>query len=443
MRRPALLLLGALLWLCIPARAEEVLHSAPAAGEEPFPVDPAASRSDDAQRRWADRFRKAVDNDWYKISADIRARIGLADIEGNRNAYAYTVRTRLGIGTKPWHGLSAFVEGEGTVTPAESKYYDGTGDNNNNRSTISDPRVVQLNRAFVRYHDADLMGADVIGGRQRIILDDARFVGNVGWRQNEQTFDAAWASTDLGVEGLRAAYSYLWHINRLWSDQGKRSTRDWDSRSHLMHLSYEAFPWLKMVAFGYIFDFRNDSSENSSASYGVRVTGSHTFEQVWKVGYAASFAHQQEAANNRSHYEAAYGWVEVSAGHVDWLTVGMGFENLGSDDGKGRFRTPLSTAHKFNGFADAFLDNGGDNGLRDYFLWISPNLPWKINAKAIYHRFWSAERSQHLGDEFDLVATRKFGDHWLALVKAAVFDGQKDSGRADRWRLTFEMNFKY
>ena len=28
-------------------------------------------------------------------------------------------------------------------------------------------------------------------GRQRIILDNARFVGNVGFRQLEQTFDAA------------------------------------------------------------------------------------------------------------------------------------------------------------------------------------------------------------------------------------------------------------
>jgi hypothetical protein len=31
---------------------------------------------------------------------------------------------------------------------------------------------------------------DLTLGRQRINLDDQRFVGSVGWRQNEQTFDA-------------------------------------------------------------------------------------------------------------------------------------------------------------------------------------------------------------------------------------------------------------
>ncbi len=173
------------------------------------------------------------------------------------------------------------------------------------------------------------------------------------------------------------------------------------------------------------------------------MTGSHSFDRVWVLGYSGSFAHQVEAANNRNHYEARYGWVEGSAGHADWLTLGTGFENLGSDDGTARFGTPLATAHKFNGFADAFLDNGGDDGLRDYFVWIAPKLPFGVTAKAIYHRFWTAEQKRHVGDEFDLLMTRRFGDHWLALLKAAVFEGQSRSGPADRWRLTLELNFRY
>lgn len=410
---------------------------------EPFPVDPAAQDSTDAQRSWADRFRRGLDNEWYKVSLDMRARSGFADIDGQRNAYAYTLRSRFGVGSKPWKGLSAFVEGQATYTPAHSKYFDGTGDNKNNRSIIADVPAIRLNRAFIRYQNPELLGANVIGGRQRIILDDARFVGNVGWRQNEQTYDAARGSTSLGLDGLEASYSYLWHINRISSDQGKKSTRDWDSRSHLMNVSYEAFPWLKATGFAYLLDFRNDSSENSSNSYGLRLSGSHTFREVWETGYSGSFAWQTEAKKNSTHYEARYGWIEGSIGHVDWLTVGTGFENLGSDDGTARFVTPLATAHKFNGFADAFLDNGGVDGLRDYFLWFSPKLPWGINAKAIYHRFWTAEQRRHVGDEFDLVASRKFGERSLALVKGAVFDGQGSSGRADRWRLTFELNFKY
>jgi hypothetical protein len=139
-----------------------------------------------------------------------------------------------------------------------------------------------------------------------------------------------------------------------------------------MNVSYEAFPWLTATGFAYLFDFRNDSSGNSSNAYGFRVSGSQTFREVWKAGYSGSFAWQTEAKENSTHYDAQYGWVEGSIGHVDWLTVGTGFENLGSDDGTARF-------------VDAFLDNGDVDGLRDYFLWFSPKLPWGIQAKAIYH----------------------------------------------------------
>jgi hypothetical protein len=41
-------------------------------------------------------------------------------------------------------------------------------------------------------------GLKLKAGRQRIKLDDDRWVGNVGWRQNEQTYDAARLQTNLG-----------------------------------------------------------------------------------------------------------------------------------------------------------------------------------------------------------------------------------------------------
>ncbi len=418
--------------------------TADGASTEPVdPVDPAATSPTDAQRNWRSNWRSALDNDWYKVSLDMRARLGLADIDGFRTSQAWTVRTRLGVGSKPWHGLSAFVEGEGTFSFARNAFFDGTGENKRRRSTISDPETLSLNRAFVRFHDPELLGLDAIGGRQRIIFDDARFIGNVGWRQNEQTFDAGFGSTSLGLDGLKARYGYLWHINRLWSDLGKDDTQDWDSRSHIVNVSYAAAPWLNVVGFAYILDFKNDAPGNSSNSYGFRLHGKHEFDGVWQLGYAGSWAHQGDGANNTVDYDAHYGWVEVSAGHEKYLTLGSGYEVLGSDNGRARFVTPLATAHKFNGFADAFLDNGGVNGLRDFFLWVSPRLPMGLKGKLIYHRFWSDEQGRTLGDEFNAVFTRKFGSHMLALVKAAVFEGQSNSGRADRWRLTFELNFKY
>ncbi len=37
--------------------------------------------------------------------------------------------------------------------------------------------------------------------------------------------------------------------------------------------------------------------------------------------------------------------------------------------------TPFATAHKFNGYSDVFLNNGGNRGLRDLFVSIVPAIP--------------------------------------------------------------------
>ena len=395
------------------------------------------------QGSWLDDWESALDNDFYKIHLNTRARMELADVDGNRNSYAFTVRNRFGIGSKPFYGFSGFVEGEGTFSFDNTKYWDGTGGNGRNRSIVADPEAIELNRAFGRFHKEEWWNVDAIAGRQRILIDDQRFVGNVGWRQNEQTFDATWNSTSLGLEGLRVAYGYLWSIKRIYSGKGQASTEDWTSRSHVVHLSYERFSWLKGSAFTYLFDFRGDAPGNSSNSYGFRLHGSHAFDDVWKVGYSGSYAYQTDAKKNTSDYKAHYGWIEGTFGHTDWATLGTGFEVLGSDDSDGNFVTPLATGHKFNGFADAFLDNGSVQGLRDYFLWIAPKLPFGFQGKVIYHRFWRDDGGSHIGDEWDFVISRKFWTYFTVLTKGAFFDGQSGSGRADRWRYMLQIEFAY
>ena len=75
---------------------------------------------------------------------------------------------------------------------------------------------------------------------------------------------------------------------------------------------------------------------------------------------------------------------------------------LGSDDGDARFVTPLSTAHKFNGWADAFLDNGGTAGLQDVYVYLSPRLPCNLTGRIVYHHFWFDEGGMSASDEVDI-----------------------------------------
>ena len=106
------------------------------------------------------------------------------------------------------------------------------------------------------------------------------------------------------------------------------------------------------------------------------------------------------------------------------------------------FGTPLATAHKFNGFADAFLNNGGARGLRDLAFTVAPELPWKFKGKLIYHEFWRDDGGGRLGGEFDAVVSRPFNKYLSGLAKFSVFDGTS-KGPSDRWRLVFDLTFKY
>jgi hypothetical protein len=391
----------------------------------------------------ASDWERLLDNEYTKVSLDLRARVELAKVDGDESSQAYTIRPRLGIGTKPWHGLTAYVEGESTLAIDSHLYWD-VASTPNGHSAIADPEVTELNQLFLRYENPALLGAHLTAGRQRLVLDDQRFIGNVGWRQNEQTFDAVWTKTSLGVEDLALGYGYLWEIHRIYGDKGDADTQDYDSDSHLLHLSYQGWDVGTLAVFAYLLDFEN-SPANSADSVGFRLTGEQPlgpFGPDWSLGYAGSYAFQSDAGDNPVSYSASYVAAEASLRHAGLGALSLGYELLGSDDGDAVFTTPLATLHKFDGFADTFLDNGGPNGLQDLYLTLAPSLPWQLQGQLILHRFWSDEGSEHLGDEVDVVVSRAFGDRVTVLTKGAWFDGTSD-GPADRWRFWLELTFRY
>ena len=80
-----------------------------------------ASAEDPAAATGVERW---LDNEYYKLHLNVRARMEFADFDGLNSSEAYTVRTRLGVGTKPWNGLSVFVEGENIFSFADGEYFD-------------------------------------------------------------------------------------------------------------------------------------------------------------------------------------------------------------------------------------------------------------------------------------------------------------------------------
>ena len=118
---------------------------------------------------------------------DMRLRYETVDQEPFvEDATAMTLRTRLGFETgKAWN-TALLVEGEATLPL--SSHYNSTTNGRTLYPVIPDPENYELNR--FQLTNTSLPGTTLTLGRQRIALDDQRFVGPVGWRQNEQTFDA-------------------------------------------------------------------------------------------------------------------------------------------------------------------------------------------------------------------------------------------------------------
>lgn len=367
-----------------------------------------------------------------KAHINIRLRAEFVDQDGLRDAQALTVRTRLGYGTKPYEDFSFYLELE-DIRSADYNKYNASGLNSEgNRAVVADPEDTELNQAYIMYARD---GLTLIGGRQRLTLDDHRFVGDVGWRQNEQTFDAATAKYAF-AENWAFVYSYLWEINRIF---GPDSSMDFHSNSHIINVSNDGLPIGKVTAFAYLLDFDN-SAANSSDTYGIRIQGKNELSDEYSLGHVASFASQQDSADNPTNYTAEYYLAEASLTRKGLGTVGGGYELLGSDNGVAAFQTPLATGHKFNGWADGFLVTPA-GGLEDVYVFAGPKLPAGVKARAVYHWFSADEGGGDLGEELDIVLAKNLGAHISVLIKFAQLNGTSTVVDRRKWWLQCEFKF--
>jgi len=375
---------------------------------------------------------------------DVNLRWEYAKIDEFQHSHAATVRTRLGYQTRPLYGVSGLLEAVNTASPKPSGYFDGVETNDGPQSVVADPERTDLNRAWLGFEKNEWAGLNLKGGRQRIKLDDDRWIGNVGWRQNEQTYDAARLQTNLGVENLLAQYIYLWQVNRIFADKGGSGTQDFGPRSHLLNLAYDYGKELKAVAFVYLID-PNDANFRAfgSATYGFRLTGALPVDENWSVPYQASYAYQEDYGNNQVSYGANYYFIEAGLKKRKLGTLSAGYEVLGTDT-DARVVTPFATAHKFNGFADAFLDNGGVRGLRDLYVSVAPAIPIEgVKLKFIAHQFWDDQGGDNVGQEYDLVTSYALNKYMSFLYKFAYFTGEKVRSPAKRTRSILQATVKF
>jgi len=378
-----------------------------------------------------------------KVNLDLRFRFEYADFNDTGApgwGHVETARLRLGYGTKPLNGFSAYGEFEG-VFAADDETYNDTLNGQVTRAVIADPEVTELNQLFGKYEDH---GFTLKAGRQRIILDNARFVGNVGWRQDEQTYDAASFAyegfDDVPVlEDMSFYYAYLWKINRIFADEG-----DFDSNSHLINIGYDGLNIGTLTGFAYLLDFNGDSPANDGNTIGFRFNGKQDLSDEYALGYEFSYAHQFDAGPMRA-FDTDYYMVGGSITKKSWnTTFGVSYEVLASDNGMYGFRTPLATLHGYQGWADAFLVTPA-NGIQDLYAYIGTTLPFEIKGKVVGHMYYEEHGSDPYGYEIDAVASKAITEWMSVLAKVAYFEGDGTTAGApgDRVRFWLQMEIKY
>ncbi|MDA1278077.1 MAG: alginate export family protein [Verrucomicrobia bacterium] len=368
-----------------------------------------------------------------KFLLDVRARYEYADQENLRESHAPTVRTRFGYQTAPLYGFTGLLEFENVSILGNENNFNQAGMSGPGRTVVADPETTEVNQAWIAYEKFNTVAKY---GRQRIQLDNDRFIGNVGWRQNEQTYDAVLAQ-NKSLPDTTLTYAYIFNVNRVFGDD--HPAGDWNASSHVIHGTYSGFSLGTITPYAYLLDI-DDAPAVSTDSFGLNFTGAYTFENgpKSKITYHAEYARQIDAGANPVNFETDYYNIELG-GICGRYNAGAGYEVLGSDNGVG-FTTPLATLHAFNGWADVFLATPG-NGLRDAYGWVGVTLPCNVPLKIVYHDFESDSGSVDYGNEWDAIVSRKFGKHWSALAKYARYDGKPPYYDVDKFWM--QLEFKY
>lgn len=339
---------------------------------------------------------------------DMRLRYEHVDqVPFERNADSATLRTRLGFETGRAWDTSLLAEVNWTAPLGTT--YNSTTNGQSQYPVVADPKAFALNRLHLT--NTSIPATVITLGRQRIALDDQRFVSDAGWRQNEQTFDAL-RLVNTSLSGLRLDVTYLNRTNRVfgnYSAQGK-----FTGDTFLANGAYRS-RFGKLAAFAYLVDFDEPFGlRDSSQTYGALFAGAQGVG-AGKVAYAASYARQSDYAGNPLAYRADYYFGELS-GSYGAYNLTAGYEVLGGSGAKG-FTMPLAALHKFNGWADTFVTTPV-NGLRDlYFsgVYKRPDVgPFAFVAATLtYHTFDSERLALDYGDEIDAQLQMRW--------KAAVF----------------------
>ncbi len=379
---------------------------------------------------YGEQFTKAIQGG--KFSGSFRFSYEYSDLKDparHHPASGFNVRTRLNYKSAAFYGVSGFIQLQ-NVSNIEEDFNDAKGSAQKNRDVIADPDGSRVHQGYLDL--GFLPKTHIKIGRQEIILDDHRLVGNIGWRQNAQSFDGVTVTSNI-VKGLTLFGGYVDRVNTILLEQ-----KDLDG-FWMFHATYGGIQGMKLSAFCYLLNSEGgDKNDRDLATYGLRATG-----KVMMIRYALDYAYQTDW-NDRDYDVSANMFNGYLAADLNkMISIGAGISYIEGQDDKDpkkdrAFDTLFSTAHKFNGWADDFLGtNGGKlvDGLIDYYGDLTVHY-FGAKFKVVYHYFdnqtddaTKGKFDDAYGDEWDALAVKKLYRNVKGLIKYAHYNERNSSGR--------------
>lgn len=261
-------------------------------------------------------------------------------------------------------------------------------------------------------------------GRQELVYDDHRLLGNVNWVQQARSHDAAllkFRRNDWQID-IAAAYN-----NENASLFRRRYTLANYRSLFFLWLNKPLNKTLKISILSIADGFQAADTTTDDIIYRY-TAGSHLQFKAQNAGLIGTFYYQ--AGKNRKHTNLSafmfalkgryrYKRLSLNAG-IDYLSGTDGLNNSNSTNNT--FSTLYATNHKFYGYMDYFLDiplQTANGGLRDLYAGIKYNIAPKAALLVNFHQFSLAENvsdpespgnaiDKTLGTEIDAMLNHDF-----------------------------------
>jgi len=375
--------------------------------------------------------------DGVKLNGQIRPRYEYADVDNNDKDAGQALTTRIKLNASSnLFGVDGLNANVGLIGVYDTGWTSENGFMNGGQNDkIVDPSAAMLSNLEATY---TIDKTTLHAGRGQVNLDNQRFIGTVGWRQLERSYDTLFVANN-SVKDLNLLAAWVYGF------EGVAGTATNDTNSILLHGSYKAMDALTVTAYAYMLASINDT-------YGVAATGKFNAVDT-KFNYRAEFAMQSDATmeihDAEANADAMYMNFDLGA-NISGILLGANYEfQSGADGSDTAFITPLGTNHKFNGWADAFLSNTShNNGLIDMNARVGYKAKGFGKVLGVFHKFDADTGSNtDLGSEFDALYANKIPglNNVTGLVKMAYYmAGETGSGHEqDITKAWVQLNYKF